>query len=144
MDTPTYPPPPPSSAPGPTWNASKASFGQRLGAYLIDVIIVGVVNAILLVALKNVGYAIGIAVTIAYFGYFEGGETGQTLGKRVLGIRVVDVRSGGVIGYGRGVVRTIGRYISGIVCALGYLWMLWDGEKQTWHDKIASSYVVRT
>ena len=37
---------------------------------------------------------------------------------------------------------TIGRYISGLICYLGYLWMLWDREKQCWHDKTANSVVV--
>jgi uncharacterized RDD family membrane protein YckC len=33
--------------------------------------------------------------------------------------------------------------ISAIVLCLGYLWMLWDGEQQTWHDKIAGTHVER-
>ena len=28
------------------------------------------------------------------------------------------------------------------MCYLGYFWMLWDGEKQTWHDKLATTVVV--
>ena len=43
-----------------------------------------------------------------------------------------------------GVIRYIGRIVSGIVIFLGYLWMIWDGEKQTWHDKMAGSVVVPT
>jgi uncharacterized RDD family membrane protein YckC len=34
--------------------------------------------------------------------------------------------------------------VSAIVFLLGYLWMLWDPEKQTWHDKAAGSVVVPT
>ena len=49
---------------------------------------------------------------------------------------------------GIGVGRAIGRYfvslISGFVCLLGYLWMLWDSQKQTWHDKAVSAKVVKT
>jgi uncharacterized RDD family membrane protein YckC len=33
--------------------------------------------------------------------------------------------------------------VSGYVCLLGYLWMLWDDKKQTWHDKMVGSNVVR-
>ena len=33
---------------------------------------------------------------------------------------------------------------SGIPCFLGYFWMLWDSEKQTWHDKMAITVVVPT
>ena len=39
---------------------------------------------------------------------------------------------------------TIGRIIASIPCYLGYLWMLWDKESQTWHDKIANDVVVPT
>jgi uncharacterized RDD family membrane protein YckC len=65
------------------------------------------------------------------------------VGKRVLGIRVLDFQGGtGSIGYGRAVVRNLVKYISAIPLLLGYLWMLWDREKQCWHDKAASSVVV--
>ena len=35
------------------------------------------------------------------------------------------------------------KLVSGAVLGLGYLWMLWDAEKQTWHDKVAKTYVVK-
>jgi uncharacterized RDD family membrane protein YckC len=85
---------------------------------------------------------IGFVAGIVYYAKLEG-DSGQTVGKRALGIRVVDARTGGSIGVGRGVGRYFGRMISGLVCLLGYLWMLWDPEKQTWHDKMTTSYVVK-
>src|ERR1700745_3551960 len=97
----------------------RASFWQRLGAILIDGIILLVVVLILSAALKGVGYALGILISIAYEVYFEGGPTGQTLGKRALGIRVYDLANGGPIGYGRGFIRWLGRIPSGFVCYLG-------------------------
>ena len=121
----------------------RASFLRRLGAILIDSILLGIVYGILVAVLKGTGYALAILVQIAYFTYFEGGLTGQTIGKRALGIRVYDFGgSGGPIGYGRGFIRWLGRIVSSIPCALGYLWMLWDKEKQTWHDKLATTVVV--
>ena len=125
----------------------RAGFWQRFGAYLIDVLILAVPSIIVIVLLGNTGAANAITtlITIAYFVYFEGGATGQTIGKRALNIRVFDFRGGdGPIGYGRALVRMIVRYVSGIVILLGYLWMLWDREKQTWHDKAAGSVVVPT
>jgi uncharacterized RDD family membrane protein YckC len=125
----------------------RASFGRRLAAYLVDGVILGVLYGILYAAIgQGAAYGITALVGLAYFSYFEGSPAGQTPGKRLLGIRVYDFRGGTTdgIGYGRGVVRTIGRYVSGLVCALGYLWMLWDKEKQTWHDKLASTVVVPT
>ncbi|MBA3376011.1 MAG: RDD family protein [Gaiellaceae bacterium] len=138
-------PPPPAD---PAWAAQgpsgpRASFGRRLVAYLIDAILLGVVYAVFAAIFDQaVGSGLSLLIGIAYFGYLEGGHRGQTLGKMALGIRVIDFSSGGPIGYGRGVVRYLGRIISGVVCLLGYLWMLWDKEKQTWHDKIATSVVV--
>jgi uncharacterized RDD family membrane protein YckC len=120
----------------------RASFGRRLVAYLLDAIIVGVIVVILVVALRGVGYGIGIVVSALYFAYFEGSSSGQTVGKRVFGIRVIDFASGGPIGFGRGLLRWVGRILSQIVCYLGYLWMLWDKEKQCWQDKIANTVVV--
>ncbi|HEU0318685.1 MAG TPA: RDD family protein, partial [Solirubrobacteraceae bacterium] len=72
----------------------------------------------------------------------EGGPTGQTLGKRALGIRVVSFDTGGPIGYPRAFLRYIGRIIDFLVLLIGFLWMLWDREKQCWHDKLASDVVV--
>ena len=46
-------------------------------------------------------------------------------------------------GCGRGVGRFFARILSTIVCYLGYLWMLWDPQKQTWHDKMARTKVVK-
>ena len=30
-----------------------------------------------------------------------------------------------------------------VVAGLGFLWMLWDPERQTWHDRVAGTYVVK-
>ena len=81
-------------------------------------------------------------VGIGYFVYLEGGPTGQTLGKKALGIRVISLDSGGPIGYGRAFIRYIGRIVSALLVYIGYLWMLWDSERQCWHDKFAGDVVV--
>lgn len=120
----------------------RAGFWRRFGAVLIDDVLLGVVFLILVAALKAVGDAIGILLSIGYFTYLEGSPHGQTLGKRALGIRVIDFDSGGPIGFGRAFVRYIGRIVSGLVIYIGYLWMLWDNEKQCWHDKFANCVVV--
>ena len=83
----------------------------------------------------------GIVAAILYYGLLEG-RTGQSLGKRALGITVLDTRTGAPIGVGRAIGRYFAKILSTIPCLLGYLWMLWDPNKQTWHDKIVSSYVV--
>jgi uncharacterized RDD family membrane protein YckC len=81
---------------------------------------------------------------LGYYIYFHGSPSGQTIGKKVMNIRVIGFEDGGPIGYGRAALRYVGSILSAIPCGLGYLWMLWDSEKQTWHDKFASSVVVPT
>jgi uncharacterized RDD family membrane protein YckC len=72
------------------------------------------------------------------------GRTGQTIGKRATGVKVVDAATGMPIGTGRALGRYLfAMFISGNLCALGYLWALWDDRKQTWHDKVVSTVVVR-
>jgi uncharacterized RDD family membrane protein YckC len=133
--------PPPYQPSGPS--GPRASFGRRFAAAFIDGILLGLVNGILFAAIGRGGaYGVSALLSLAYFTYFEGSSSGQTIGKRVLNIRVIDFSSGGSIGHGRAAVRWVGRILSGIVCLLGYLWMLWDKEKQTWHDKIANTVVV--
>ena len=123
----------------------RAGFGRRLAATLIDNILLFVPYLVLAAILDpTFAYALYLALAIAYFIYFEGGPSGQTLGKRALGIRVVDFRTGGPIGYGRGAIRYVGRIVSSLPLLLGYLWMLWDREKQTWHDKLSNAVVVPT
>lgn len=143
-----FPAPPPQPHPGapPTLSGPsgpRAGFGQRFGAALIDGILIGVIGAIANVSVHSaVGGVIPLALGIAYFGYLEGSNSGQTLGKKWVGIRVIDFNTGGPIGFGRAVIRYFGRWVSAIACLLGYFWMLWDKEKQTWHDKFATDVVV--
>lgn len=155
----------PSYATGPPQGPSgpRASFGQRLGAYLLDLLVIGVPFAILMIVLVvAIGpdeasgevdegaagilvllYILGFIALWAYYVVLEGGPSGQTIGKKAVGIRVVSMQTGGPIGYGKAFIRTLIRtFISGNVCLLGFLWMLWDQEKQTWHDKISDSVVV--
>lgn len=137
----------------PAGGAQLADFGTRLGAYLIDVLIVVVPYWIAYnVAFRmsiSLGFVVllgGVALIAWYFATHEGGPTGQTIGKRQLGIAVVDAQTlQPGVGAGRAVGRYFGRLIDIVLCGLpiGYLWMLWDDDKQTWHDKIASTKVVK-
>jgi uncharacterized RDD family membrane protein YckC len=58
-------------------------------------------------------------------------------------MRVVDATSGTPIGIGRSIVRLVGFIISSVVIYIGLMWAGWDPRKQGWHDKMASSVVVR-
>ena len=141
----------PYSAPPTTMGPSgpRATFGQRLVAWLIDLVII-VIALVVIVGiafaidetLGVVAYLLGIVGIFLYYAYFEGSPSGQTIGKKVMKIRVIDFNTGGPLGFGRGLIRGVARIPSQFLCYLGYLWMLWDQEKQTWHDKLASTVVV--
>jgi uncharacterized RDD family membrane protein YckC len=136
-------PPSPHSAPAGGPSGPRAGFWRRFAAKLIDGIVLGIVDVILAAIFsRGVYYGLSLIVNYGYYTYLEGRQQGQTLGKMALGIRVYDFAHGGPIGYGRAFLRQIAQILSAVVFLLGYLWMLWDGEKQTWHDKIAGSVVV--
>lgn len=69
---------------------------------------------------------------------------GQSWGMKATGTRLVDAQTGAPIGTGRALGRYLfGSFISANICYLGYLWGLWDSKKQTWHDKVVKSIMVK-
>ncbi|MGH9031077.1 MAG: RDD family protein [Acidimicrobiia bacterium] len=124
----------------------RADFWYRFGAFLLDGLIVGVPLNLILFSVDNLALRqfVGIVVGVAYSVFFIGSGSGQTVGMKILNIRVVDTETGGRIDYGRAFIRYLVSIASGFACLIGYLWMLWDPEKQTWQDKVASTYVVPT
>jgi uncharacterized RDD family membrane protein YckC len=62
---------------------------------------------------------------------------------KATGITVVDADFGRPISAGRAFGWYLAHVLSQFFCYLGYLWMLWDKRKQTWHDKIAGTVVVK-
>ncbi len=123
-------------------SSARSGFWRRFVAAFVDGIVLSVAYFILIAFVdENAASFLNLLLGIAYYTYLEG-SSGQTVGKKALGIRVVDIDGGGSIGFGRAFIRYIGRIVSAIPLFLGYFWMIWDKEKQTWHDKFASSVVV--
>jgi uncharacterized RDD family membrane protein YckC len=120
----------------------RAGFWRRFGGLIIDGIILAVVEIVLRIVLKGAGSFVSLVVSGAYFTLFVGAARGQTPGMSAVGVRVISFDGSGSIGYGRAFIRWIGGYVSTIVILLGFFWMLWDKEKQCWHDKFASDVVV--
>lgn len=151
---------------------TSASFGQRLVAYLLDLLIVGVPSIVIVFAVilsvptefvpcdeglceepTDSGWtAIYLSLLaifllqVLYWTLLEG-ASGRTLGKRMLGIQTVDLQTGSVIGYGRAAgryaVRLLFAFLLWIPSLIDHLWMLWDDRDQTLHDKAVRSRVVR-
>ncbi|HVW32129.1 MAG TPA: RDD family protein [Acidimicrobiia bacterium] len=158
-----YPPPPyPGGYGGGPVAYGLASFGQRVGGFLIDAAIIWgvfIVGFIIVGATtpsssfddpnpgpSGVGILLMLiswAVAFAYPVYFEGRPEGQTLGKKAVGIRVVRRSNGGPLGYGLAIGRFFARFADSFTFGLGLLWAAWDPEKQTFHDKIAGTLVVK-
>lgn len=129
MTTPDIPPVSPTPAPLADW-------GTRALGFLIDAIpslLLGAIFRNYLAGLVGIGYTV-------LLGHLDG-VTGQTPGKAMMGIRLVDA-SGAVIGSGAGIGRKFVRYIDWFVCGLGNLLPLVDANRQTIADKLMSTYVV--
>jgi uncharacterized RDD family membrane protein YckC len=112
---------------------------------LIDGIVVSIPGYVVtFTAGTGYGDIVWLPVAVAYYTWFHG-KTGQTPGDAALGIRVVDVRDEtyGPIGYQRAALRWAVSIVSYLAVLIGYFWMLWDPERQTWHDKAAGSVPVR-
>jgi uncharacterized RDD family membrane protein YckC len=70
------------------------------------------------------------------------GETGYTLGKGVIGIKLVSEQTGQPVGVGMAIARYFVHILDGF-CFIGYLWPLWDAKKQTFADKILTQIVIK-
>ncbi|GAA1396510.1 RDD family protein [Luteococcus peritonei] len=73
--------------------------------------------------------------------WLRAGRTGQSVGKSVLGIKLLDEMTGQPIGAGKAFLRDICHVLDNI-CYIGYLWPLWDAKRQTFADKIMKTVVV--
>lgn len=122
-------------------NHNYAGFWHRFGGFLLDAIALGTVGTILaLIFPQALGSGLGFLVGIGYYVGFN--ANGGTLGKRAVGLRLQDAATGEDIGYARAVVRYIVALFSVLVLLIGYLWCIWDPQKQTWQDHAALSIVV--
>lgn len=100
-------------------------------------------------AIKAAPIALGIAalvvgVIVGWWLMARWAGRGQTPGMRAVGVYLLDKQTGQPIGTPRAFGRMLfAQLISGQILWLGYLWMLWDRDRQTWHDKIVGAVVVR-
>lgn len=133
-----------------------AHWGLRVGAHLLDMlIIIGPMYALGFIDLAmapdpataepGIFFAVGILYTLAmgFFQLFKEGSTGQTIGKKVVGISLRREADGTALGFGMAFVRKLAHILDGLPCYLGWLWPLWDDKKQTFADKVCSTLVIR-
>ena len=155
------------SSPGPgPGTAGLATYGRRVGGWLIDWVLLTIVSVAILwplhvygrsvtagvvhrstYHLSSGGILIQAAVIVVYGGLMCGSRAGQTLGMKFVGIRAVRLDTGGPIGYGRAFGRAALEYVMFLVLVLPWivdmLFPLWDKTQQTIHDKAAGTVVIR-
>jgi len=152
------PPPPPGGGMPPMMSGgggamavpgNLASPGMRIVGGLIDVVILIVVNGIIGTILQKVtGLAglVNIVIDILYFGYFWSSR-GASIGMMPFGFKVRDMQTGQYPTMGKAALRgfiwvlEVGFTIC-IIGAIGWLWQLWDPQKQAIHDKVAGTIVT--
>ena len=140
-----------------------AGNGARFIAYLVDGFVVGI--------LAGIPYVIGLALVFAGVGPKYGGvgfgmaiigavlilvailigigyrpwmwtRGGQTVGYKVMRLKVVRAHDGGPLSGGQAIGRLFGYVVSAFVFCLGFIWILFDEKRQGWHDKLAGTVVI--
>jgi uncharacterized RDD family membrane protein YckC len=118
-------------------------FWDRFLAALLDGVILTICNIpIILIFPEGSGNVISLILGWLYYTLQESGSLQATVGKKAMGLKVVDM-NGQRISFGRATGRYFGKIISAIILFIGYLMMIWDDKKQTLHDKMANTLIVK-
>ncbi len=132
-----------------------ADWGLRVGAYLIDwgiPAVICIVGVLIGTAVSNTSRGLGALFTVtgvlgglafALWNLVRQGNTGQTIGKTGLNLRLVREADGRYVGAGMSILRQIAHVVDNLACYIGWLWPLWDVKRQTFADKIMSTLVIR-
>ena len=132
-----------------------AGFWVRVGAAVIDTLLIGIVVYPILTAVYGTGYWSGekllqgpvdfllswVLPAVAVVLFWLARQA--TPGKMAIGARIVDAKTGGKPTTSQLVIRYLGYYVAMIPLFLGILWVAFDPRKQGWHDKLAGTVVVR-
>lgn len=135
---------PPVISPTPNAALARAGFWIRTAALALDVVLVGMACEFLsdlFPRSSHVHIQADLLPVLALYGALMWKLRGTTVGGIVCGLRVVrlDDRP---IDWGTAIVRALGCFLSLIVAGLGFIWVVFDDERQSWHDKMAGTVVV--
>lgn len=143
IQTPLPGPPPPLSNPQPTgamafspYTGPRVGFWYRLIGTVIDAVLVGAVLAMLEIE--------GPAFLLIWVAYHVGMWTwkGQTIGAMILRTKVVRL-DGQPLDFATALVRAFSAFISAAALFVGFFWAGWTKDRQSWHDRIAGTTVVK-
>ncbi len=132
-----------------------AGFWIRVGAALIDSLLICIIIFPILTSIYGIDYWLNEsylmgswdflfsyvlpAIAVVIFWVYKS----ATPGKMALGLSIVDARTGGKPSTTQFVIRYLGYFVAMIPLFLGIIWVGFDRRKQGWHDKIASTVVIR-
>ncbi len=141
-----------------TTDVEYAGFWVRVGAALLDTLLVVLITFPILISIygwayfdvSQTGAIAGVAdiliswvwpaVAVIMFWLYKQ----ATPGKMLVSVKVVDAKTGGTLSVGQSIGRYLGYFVSTIPLGLGLLWVAFDAKKQGWHDKLAGTVVVRS
>lgn len=165
-----FPPPPGQLPPPPGWSpppsgwlppppgpplGELAGWGERALGYLVDavfgfaIILVGIIaSAVIGAAVPGLRFLILLITYVASLAYWiiqliKQGRTGQTVGKKIIGLKLVYENTGHTVGGGTSFLRAIAHFVDSVICYIGWLLPLWDAKRQTLADKIIGTVVLR-
>jgi uncharacterized RDD family membrane protein YckC len=147
--------------------AQPAGVGRRLAAYTIDIIPISFAvlalfyfffgfdrtlaayfsdsrstdDRIRFLIERNRIRDLSFVVWLIYSAVMEASALQGTLGKRLLGLRVVDA-NGGRITLGRSIRRNLTKILSYVSLGIGFFWAAFSKQKRTWHDMLSATTVV--
>jgi uncharacterized RDD family membrane protein YckC len=130
-------------------------FWSRFGASIIDSIIIIIITFPILYLIYGsdyldseefvqgipdfiISYVFPVMATILFWIY-----KCATPGKIALSVKIVDVKTGNNPTVSQSIIRYLGYYVSLIPLGCGFICIAWDPKKQGWHDKMASTVVIR-
>ncbi|PIY80374.1 MAG: hypothetical protein COY80_03215 [Candidatus Pacebacteria bacterium CG_4_10_14_0_8_um_filter_42_14] len=145
-----------------------AGFGRRFLAYFADALIIFIISAIIQTSMGNnpflayqnintveeaqqmqkttsasLSSLVALLAALAYFMIFYVNYDGATPGKKLMAIKLVR-DDGSKVTYPVVFIRYLATFVSAITLGIGYFWMVWDKKKQTIHDKLAGTIVIKT
>ena len=135
-----------------------AGFWIRVGAAIIDTLLIMVITFPLLVGIYGwdyfdvevtgmiagpadvlVSWVLPAVAVILFWVYRQ-----ATPGKMLLSLRIQDANNGGGLSWGQSIGRYLAYFVATIPLALGLIWVAFDKKKQGWHDKLAHTVVVKS
>ena len=143
--------------------AKSGGFGRRLVAFLIDGVLVFIINVLVMIVVLLfirrsfqesggfdgaallviiTSYLCGILVAWLYFAIGDASARQGTFGKRIMGLRVTSL-DGSKIGFGRSSLRYVGRLLGVLTMLVGFLIALVTPRRRALHDYLAGTVVVR-